>query len=743
MYSLENTKDYMKSFFCQKEMIYDMKNQNKSLEDIHAKIIEIVTESNAKAMNTLKMKNIKMAIKLLKKTTGLLKEFECKKLVVYQSLTYNNLSFAHKKFGNLSKALEILKNAAAISIQYGQTDNLAITYLNISAILKNMKCYKPSFDSAVKAVMQCQEDLIRLKTEFIPNKELISIKTTHMATAYNYMGLNEEALGNYSSALEWYKKACNTMESDYGVDPIIRFKFYEKLVNCAKYVDDLKKNQRVLSQRLKETMTVKKRELSMSKEKNKRYPDPIFSKTHIIKSSLESTSHSKMNINTKRKSKKKMKRQSENISGVKYHNGNFYRYIHTNNFFKKTKLEIPKDESASIKNKKSMTVFSNIAPTHSNSNESDSDIAYENNNLEKVQLFNISNKYNRVHVYKNSNIEKNDLEEEKKQPSISESINWKEEFDFAYKEIYSQRKPEAYVILRGSKMNKLADIRLIQIQPHKLIFNLTKEVNNTNSLNEYVIKNIWQTIKKLKNESIEEDARCYFIELEQYGKSKSIIIKKIEKNNEKTTKIKGHPIVKRKLKQAPKNTKKNLEFPEEGPRNENYSKNMEDISNNEFSSKDNSKNIIEHCNNKQNLKYKKSYSNNNDKNDFDRMKDIKKTDVEKIKNVSDNEKSKVTENIKDNSISLNNNNEKSKDEDKLYIENENPIVERNSKPKPPFNSKVINDKSQSEKYNSEENKGDSIDNKTPTIQKNGELITQKVENLDNKELLKEIGRAHV
>lgn len=207
-----------------------MRKQRYTTSEINKYICESLYKSNKQSMELLQIDKPKNALSLLTATEQLLLEFENEELVAIQSLTYNNLACTYKRIGNLKKALDALTKGIDLCHQYDRHENLAITHLNACAILSQLGDHKKALEHGIKAAFQCQEDLLTLQAN--PHKharnELIEKSSLLGISLYN-MGIQEEFLGNLGSAIEWHRKACNTVDQFQDIDEKLRGSFYAAL----------------------------------------------------------------------------------------------------------------------------------------------------------------------------------------------------------------------------------------------------------------------------------------------------------------------------------------------------------------------------------------------------------------------------------------------------------------------------------------------------------------------------------
>eukprot|EP01022_Parablepharisma_sp_SALTPOND_P032897 TRINITY_DN872_c0_g1_i1.p1 TRINITY_DN872_c0_g1~~TRINITY_DN872_c0_g1_i1.p1 ORF type:complete len:1576 (+),score=322.07 TRINITY_DN872_c0_g1_i1:18908-23635(+) len=314
----EAERKYAQSFNCVEQLVSLMRKQRYDIREITKFISESAYQSNRNAMELLQQNQPKSALALLKQTDQLLIEFECKELAPIQNLTYNNLACSYKKAGNLQKALECLEKGVDICLQYDVKENLAITHLNICAILGQVKKHRAALDHAVKAAFQFQEDLLRVQSSPEKQQTELSEKTSLLGVAFYNMGMQEEAMGNISPAIEWYRKACSTLDNIETADPKLRTSFYTALEQAVGKIKVGASNPRTLFKTAKgfsdvlldknslqaasRPQSAKKRNITFGALRggSQKYIVPAFSKTNISFSSPGASSQRKKKPAVKR-----------------------------------------------------------------------------------------------------------------------------------------------------------------------------------------------------------------------------------------------------------------------------------------------------------------------------------------------------------------------------------------------------------------------------------------------------------
>lgn len=272
--SLIQKKKYLKAFIFS-EKILKLMIQAYTNETILIQYVSSISYSaNTQSTELLETGKHKTCLALLKKVENLLLGFSCKTLAMLINLTYNNLACSYKKTGKLPLALESLEKGLEICLKYNETDNIAISHLNISAILSQMGNHRIASEHSNKAAVKCQQDIAKLNLQLKKSPELISVrqdlkeKFSLLGIANYNIGVQEEFLGNYNLATGWYKKACETTKNNQSTDPKIAKTFLKALKEVQA------KATKILSNRRKRPQS------STSSQKN--LPKVTFQKNSII-----------------------------------------------------------------------------------------------------------------------------------------------------------------------------------------------------------------------------------------------------------------------------------------------------------------------------------------------------------------------------------------------------------------------------------------------------------------------------
>jgi tetratricopeptide (TPR) repeat protein len=491
-----------------------MRREGYEVQELVSFIKRTVSKSNKEAMELLKENKRKSALKLLNETGGLLIEFECKELAELQSLTYNNIACVYKDGNDFQSALKALTKAIDVCLQYDHKENLAVTYLNISTIMGKLNKHKTAFDNAIKAAFQCQEDLLELKLNSDSSK--IPTKVVHLAMAYHYMGIHEENLGNTKTATEWYRKACATMESDSGTDPEIRIKFYNKLraamnkkgislteTMSVSTTSPLKKKRKVKVDIGRPSILSKSNKLSKVERKS-----PINEKTKSVKLTY-STNIRKESIDkaTKDMLMAELKYNLREDYGKAQVSPKINSLMVVNKYYPKGLREENKEE---VEDLKRLGFGDWTDPKFTGRSIAIFNTSYVNTNgIQDTAVIKIQSFYRKKKAMKFLNMAKD-----------------KGQYEVVYGEIYKKEANDnlVLVVLRGSKKDNTADLRLIQLNPCREIFALKEEIDNKATLELNAMKEVWKAVKIKSKGNITKDAKKYFKKLRKYNKDDELLV---------------------------------------------------------------------------------------------------------------------------------------------------------------------------------------------------------------------------
>jgi len=511
-----------------------MRREGYEKQELLSFIQETTSKSNEKSMELLKNKKHKNALRLSNETVKLLIEFECKELAKLQSLTYNIIAYIYKDGKDYQNALKALIRATNVCLQYDQKENLAVTYINISNIMRKFNKHKAGFDNAIKAAFQCQEDLLELKLNGDNSK--ISTKVVHLAMAFHYMGVHEENLGNIKTAIEWYSKACATMESNNGTDPEIRLKLYNKL-RAAMNKKDASLNK---TMDLALASPLKRKEMF---KPNEGRLEVLSKSKKLYKAKKRSLNNERakplmLSISTHKESIDKITKDML-VAELKYNLRKDYgeakvspkinSLMMVNKYYSKSLKEEGKEEVEDLKR----LGFGNW----NDSKLTGRSIVIYNKNYVPIKKANTNKISNDKAATKSQTMEFLDMDKDKDQ------------YEVLYEEIYRTEEAKddlVLVILRGSKKNKVADLRLIQLNPRKEIFALKEEIDNKATLELNVMKEAWKEVKIKSKGIIAEDAEKYFKRLKRHNKDDDLLVyglnnmlqnKETEKEHEEEFKV--------------------------------------------------------------------------------------------------------------------------------------------------------------------------------------------------------------
>eukprot|EP01022_Parablepharisma_sp_SALTPOND_P036628 TRINITY_DN9_c0_g2_i1.p1 TRINITY_DN9_c0_g2~~TRINITY_DN9_c0_g2_i1.p1 ORF type:complete len:2097 (-),score=250.12 TRINITY_DN9_c0_g2_i1:27072-33257(-) len=233
---LEDNKQYLQAFTYAEQLIVQYCQKGAAAEAVVPYVSSAVYRANKNSMELLQQGKQKAALRLLRHAERLLGSFKCKELAFLMNLTYNNLACVYKRRGKPLSALKCLEKGTEVCLAFNEKDNIAITHLNICAILSQLGNHKAASEEAYKASIQCNQDLEKLRTAIKENRGPVlklrkeyHEKMSLLGISYYNLGVQEEFIGNYRHALEWYQKACNVVEGNPEIDLKLKSSFYTAL----------------------------------------------------------------------------------------------------------------------------------------------------------------------------------------------------------------------------------------------------------------------------------------------------------------------------------------------------------------------------------------------------------------------------------------------------------------------------------------------------------------------------------
>jgi len=232
----EDNHKYIQGFNYAEQLIIQMCQKGSSFLAVIPYVNNTVYRANKNSMELLQQGKQKTALNLLLRAEKLLGSFKCKELAFLINLTYNNLACVYKRRGKPLAALKCLEKGTALCLEFNEKDNIAITHLNICAILSQLGNHKAASEEAFKASIQCTEDLEKLRNIIRQSKDpVLKVKKEYhekmslLGISYYNLGVQEEFIGNYKHALEWYQKACSIVEGNPEIDLKLKSNFYTAL----------------------------------------------------------------------------------------------------------------------------------------------------------------------------------------------------------------------------------------------------------------------------------------------------------------------------------------------------------------------------------------------------------------------------------------------------------------------------------------------------------------------------------
>jgi tetratricopeptide (TPR) repeat protein len=143
---------------------------------------------------------------------------------------HNTLACAYKKLNKLDQAKSELKLAIkCIKTHKDAAIDRASIYLNMCTVLSNLKKHKEAAEYGKMAVKAAQDDIITMKLGSCNKARKVKL----LAVAYHNLGVEEEFLKNYESALDWYRKAVHFLERNGSKDHMRLLTEFQKTYESA------------------------------------------------------------------------------------------------------------------------------------------------------------------------------------------------------------------------------------------------------------------------------------------------------------------------------------------------------------------------------------------------------------------------------------------------------------------------------------------------------------------------------
>ncbi|CAM9783500.1 unnamed protein product, partial [Phaeothamnion confervicola] len=198
----------------------------------HGRIVvwDEVVQMNSRAMASLKNGDAKSCRRLLTQALQLAQGSES--AAELEILTCNNMACLYRRSGELQEALEWLRRALALSAAEGVTDNVAVTHLNVCAVLSQLRRHAAALEHAQAAVYFAQDEISRV----VPPRHGLGDGTggligdggggggnggepepwqghlVTLAVAYYNLAVELEHAGNADLSLQWYRKAIDLVK---------------------------------------------------------------------------------------------------------------------------------------------------------------------------------------------------------------------------------------------------------------------------------------------------------------------------------------------------------------------------------------------------------------------------------------------------------------------------------------------------------------------------------------------------
>ncbi len=216
---LEDEKRYEQALDYREQIVQMLRSGGASEDSLVGCMSDLICKYNQFAVDLMASGKLRSGIKILQRIEKLVQQNSSmmKRLCGVLNLTYNNLACGYKKIGWLPQALRCLDQAVTASNNCDSTENLAMTFLNSSAILGELGEHKAALGRAKCASTQCQADLLRIE-RLSANKDPLEVQRARndsqamLAIAYYNIGVQEEALGQNSNNIgTWYDRAAKAI----------------------------------------------------------------------------------------------------------------------------------------------------------------------------------------------------------------------------------------------------------------------------------------------------------------------------------------------------------------------------------------------------------------------------------------------------------------------------------------------------------------------------------------------------
>ena len=215
------------------------------------KVISYVTRSAnlmiSSSYSLIEETNPKQLIPILKEVS-LLTDTYC--LIPQKLDIFNTLSITYRNRGKLKISHSYAEKALKIIDNHPDEDlNKAQVYLNLCTIMSHLQKHKQASQYCKVAIQCIQEELVSLKLSNSTKK--YNQKVTVLSIAYHNAGVEEEQLGHYSQAIEWFKKSVKLLE-EHNLNQQLLNEFKSSLEEALKhYKPNLRSSQSLLARSIR------------------------------------------------------------------------------------------------------------------------------------------------------------------------------------------------------------------------------------------------------------------------------------------------------------------------------------------------------------------------------------------------------------------------------------------------------------------------------------------------------------
>jgi tetratricopeptide (TPR) repeat protein len=210
---------------------------------------------NSIAMSALYKDEYDFALELLRKAEAV--SGASRPLAAVRVQTLNNLACVYRRLDKPRTALNLLRESVTVCSNTGVEDGVAVTHLNMCAILSQLDSHEQALEHAQAAVMYSQKHLLssRLRDQLARRSDgsggagagdedvfgadphaVLTEKIVVLGIAYHNMGVEEEFLKRGDRCLQWYYKALQLANEHLGNDEELTTTFRESYLAAKKQV---------------------------------------------------------------------------------------------------------------------------------------------------------------------------------------------------------------------------------------------------------------------------------------------------------------------------------------------------------------------------------------------------------------------------------------------------------------------------------------------------------------------------